>query len=187
MPATRATIFAYDKASQFTFSPGGPVFKWDNPGAPRVPAVSAVPTSERSREAVAETLLRNVYRAFDYHNDSDIYDALARSVQGDLLADLYLKIKQGLIMQDQGGAVARVRAVTVLKSEPAASTRKNGFAARVTWQVEGTVEHWGHIHSRVNEYSADLEIEPAEGSWKISALTVARQSPVKSAVLLRKL
>jgi hypothetical protein len=108
-------------------------------------------------------------------------------VQGDLLADLYLKIKQGLIMQDQGGAVARVRAVTVLKSEPAASTRKNGFAARVTWQVEGTVEHWGHIHSRVNEYSADLEIEPAEGSWKISALTVARQSPVKSAVLLRKL
>ena len=32
----------------------------------------------KSREAVAESLLRNVYRAFDYHTDSDIYDALAR-------------------------------------------------------------------------------------------------------------
>ena len=100
-----------------------------------------------------KSLLRNVYRAFDYHSESDIYDALARSVQGDLLADLYLKIKQGLIMQEQGGAVARVQEVKVIKAEPVEGKSQNGFAERVTWQVEGTVEHWGHIHLRVNEYS----------------------------------
>ena len=81
-----------------------------------------------------------------------------------MLADLYLKIKQGLIMQEQGGAVARVQEVKVLKASRRRAKSKNGFAERVTWQVEGTVEHWGHIHTRVNEYSADLEIEPAGGS-----------------------
>ena len=162
MLAARAVIFAYDKGSRFTFYPREPVFRWDNPGAPPLPAVTAISTGEKSREAVAESLLRNVYRAFDYHSESDIYDALARSVQGDLLADLYLKIKQGLIMQEQGGAVARVQEVKVVKTEPAEAKSRNGFAERVTWQVEGTVEHWGHIHTRVNEYSADLEIEPAE-------------------------
>ncbi len=118
MLAARAVIFAYDKGSRFTFYPRDPVFKWDNPGAPPLPAVTAISTGEKSREAVAESLLRNVYRAFDYHSESDIYDALARSVHGDLLADLYLKIKQGLIMQEQGGAVARVQEVKVVKAEP---------------------------------------------------------------------
>ena len=187
MLATRAVIFAYDRGSRFTFFQNHPVFKWDNPGAPPLPPVTAVSTGEKSRAVVAESLLQNVYRSFDYHSESDIYDALARSVQGDLLADLYLKIKQGLTMQEQGGAVARVLAVKVVKAEPAEANSRSGFAERVTWQVEGTVEHWGHLHSRVNEYCAELEIEPADGSWKISAMNVARQSLVKSAVILRKL
>ncbi len=99
---------------------------------------------------------------------------------------MYLQIKQGLILQEQGGAVARVQAVNLVKAEPAESKSKHGFAERVTWQVEGTVEHWGHIHTRVNEYCADLEIEPAAGAWIITALNVTRQSQVKSAVSLRK-
>ena len=186
MLAARAVIFAYDKGSRFTFYSREPLFKWDNPGAPPLPAVAAIATGEKSREAVAGSLLRNVYRAFDYHSESDIYDALARSVQGDLLADLYLKIKQGLIMQEQGGAVARVQEVKVVKTEEAGKSER-GFAERVTWQVQGTVEHWGHIHTRINEYSADLKIESAGASWKIIALNVVRQSQVKSAVILRKL
>jgi hypothetical protein len=187
MLAAPAVIFAYDKGTRFTFYPLTPVFKWDNPGAPPLPAVTAVSTGEKSPEAVAESLLRNVYRAFDYHSESDIYDALARSVQGDLLADLYLKIKQGLIMQEQGGAVARVQDVKVIRAEPAAGGGKNGFAERLTWQVEGTVEHWGHIHTRVNEYAAEFQIDPSGGSWKITAMSVSRQSQVRSAVTIRPL
>jgi hypothetical protein len=187
MLVARAVIFAYDKGTRFTFSPTEPFFKWANPGAPPLPTVTSIATSEQSRQAAAESLLRNVYRAFDYHNESDIYDALACSAQGDLLADLYLKIKQGLIMQEQGGAVAQVREVKVLRTEPMESKSKSGFAARVTWQVEGTVEHWGHIHTRVNEYSADLEIEPVGNFWKITSMNVSRQDQIRSSVILRKL
>jgi hypothetical protein len=186
MQSARTLIFAYDKGSRFVFSANQPIFRWDNPGAKPLPAVTSILKAEQSRATVAEALLRNIYRAFDYRNESDIYDALARSVQGDLLAELYLKIRQGLVMQEQGGAVAQVREVKVVRSEPAPENLKSGFAERVTWQVEGTVEHWGHIHTRVNEYSAELAIQAADGSWKITALNVARQSQVKSAVVLRK-
>ncbi len=42
MFVARAVVFAYDKGSRFTFYPQNPVFKWDNPGAPPLPAVTAV-------------------------------------------------------------------------------------------------------------------------------------------------
>jgi hypothetical protein len=191
-PTVRAVVFAYDKGSRLLFQPDKATFVWDNPGEPPLPKVEAVPTRENAaddaaRAALSETLLRNVYRGFDYRSEKDIYEALARSVQGELLADLYLKIKQGLILQEQGGAVARVKNVTVTKSEPAVGQIKGGFVERVTWQVEGTVEHWGHIHTRVNEYTADLGIAPSHGTWKINSMDVVKQSQVSSAVSIRRL
>lgn len=191
-PTVRAVVFAYDKGSRLLFQPDSPTFVWDNPGVPPLPKIDAVPirhnaADDSTRAALSETLLRNVYRGFDYRRETDIYEALAQSVQGELLTDLYLKIKQGLIMQEQGGAVARVKEVTVTKSEPAAGQIKGGFVERVTWQVEGTVEHWGHIHTRVNEYTADLGIAPSHGAWKIYSMDVVKQSQVKSMVSLRRL
>ena len=131
--------------------------------------------------------MRNIYRGFDYHRESDIYDALAQSVHGDLLTDLYLKLKRGLILQEQGGAVAHVKEVKVTRSESAALGIDGGFGERVTWQVEGTIEHWGHIHTRINEYSADLGIAPRDGSWKIVSMDVVKQTQIQNAVSLRKL
>ena len=90
-------------------------------------------------------------------------------------------------MQEQGGAVARVREVKVTRSELAAGEAAGGFVDRVTWQVAGTVEHWGHIHARVNEYTADLGISPQGGAWKIVSMKVVRQSQVQNTVSLRKL
>ena len=90
-------------------------------------------------------------------------------------------------MQEQGGAVARVQEVKVTVSEPAAEQPEDGFAQRVTWQVTGTVEHWGHIHTRTNEYTADLGIAPRDDAWKIVSMKVVKQSHVRSAVSMRKL
>jgi hypothetical protein len=197
-PAVRAVVFAYNKGSRFSFTPKQPTFAWDSPGAVPLPKIDSVPAGQSAaagtlysgsaaRAALAETLLRNIYRGFDYRSESDIYDALAQSVAGDLLTDLYLKIKQGLVVQEQGGAVARVQEVKVTKSEAAAGKAEGGFVERVTWQVAGTVEHWGHVHTRVNEYTADLGITAQGGAWKIVSMKVVRQSQVRNAVSLRKL
>jgi hypothetical protein len=186
-----AVVFAYDKGSRVTFTPGRATWSWDTPGAPPLPKLEAISAQkgagdEAARGALAETLLRNVYRGFDYSRESDIYDALAQSVAGDLRTELYLKIKSGLIVQEQGGAVAHVQEVKVTKSEPAADQPESGFAQRVTWQVAGTVEHWGHIHTRTNQYTAEVTVTPQENAWKITAMNVIRQSQVGNAISLRK-
>jgi len=192
VPAVRGVVFAYDKGARISFTPSQPTFAWQSPGAAPLPKIGAVPAGQSpaddaARAVLAETLLRNIYRGFDYHSESDIYDALAQSVAGDLLTDLYLKVKQGLTVQEQGGAVARVDEVKVTRSEPSHGKAEGGFVERVTWQVAGTIEHWGHLHTRVNEYTAELGISSQDGAWKIVSMKVVRQSQVRNAISLRKL
>jgi len=45
-----------------------------------------------------------------------------------------------------------------------------GFRSRCTWNVAGSVGHWGHIHRRRNRYEAELLVEPVDGAWKITGL-----------------
>ena len=124
---------------------------WHTPAAATPPNAKAVTTH-------AATLLQNIYRAYDYRDKSDVYDALAHSVTGDLLEELFLKIQSGLRMQEQGGAVARVKRVRITHIEMAAPGPGARLTVDCTWRVKGTVEHWGHIHTRENEYTARIHL-----------------------------
>ena len=109
-----------------------------------------------------------------------MYDALAKSVDGPLLSELYLQVRRGLEMQEQGGAVSRVREVKIVsgQKEPARSAAMSdprSFGYRCRWTVAGTVEHWGHVHARTNEYEARFTIEPRANAWKITAVLMERQ------------
>ena len=53
-------------------------------------------------------LHKNMFRAFDYNQETDVYDALANSVDGELLRRLYLDVNRSLQIKEQGGAAARV-------------------------------------------------------------------------------
>jgi len=122
---------------------------------------------------IVEPLLRNVYRAFDYRTESDIYDRLARSVDGELLRTLYLQTVQALTLDGAEGARVHVTdlSVTVDKVE----TTAEGFIAEGEWTALGTVGHWGHQHQRVNRYKAKLTVQPIESEWKITALEVLEE------------
>jgi ketosteroid isomerase-like protein len=51
--------------------------------------------------------------------------------------------------------------------------RSNGdMVATVTWHVSGSVNHYGHTHSRRNAYTAGLRMKDIDGTWKISAIEV---------------
>ncbi len=122
----------------------------------------------------------NIYRAFDYEDPSDVYDALARSVSGELLETLYAQIHRSLIMYEEGGAVSRISAVepidatvTTIGTDP--DTGAPAFQVRARWQVEGSVYHWGHSHTRRNEYLADYTVLNANDTWRITANTVVEQ------------
>lgn len=129
--------------------------------------------------SVFETLHKNIYRAFDYRDEQSVYDSLEKSISGPLLEKTYLAIREGLVMQEQGGAVSHVTGVHIVDGKllPPSSDAKDprAFDYQVVWDVDGTVEHWGHIHTRTNEYEGTFTVEPEGDAWKISALDVTGQ------------
>jgi hypothetical protein len=156
------------------------------------PLASPPRVSEAQAQAVFAALHKNVYRAFDCRNESDVYDALAESVAGPLLRKLYLKVRRGLEMQEQGGAIARIQEVKILEGTrqplPAGPARDRcGFGFQCRWTVSGTVEHWGHIHTRTNEYEAKFTVEPRDNVWKITSLEVLHEQRLKLETTLRGL
>ena len=138
------------------------------------------PADERAL-AVFESLHRNIYRAFDHDSESAIYDTLAQSVGGSELEKIYGNIYQSLIMEEQGGAVARVRATDILEKkvvpepERGPEAGKEGFHVRCRWRVHGQVRHWGHSHNRTNEFEAIYAVAPRAGAWKIVGSRVLQQ------------
>jgi hypothetical protein len=136
-------------------------------------AGDAIMSNQRA-EPIVSALLHNVYRAFDFRAEEDIYDVLDQSVSGELLADIYLETRRGLELANQGGARAKVKAVELTDLD-VQSGKNGGFVAASTWMVAGSVGHWGHIHERRNQYRARLNIEPVDGVWKLTGLIIEEE------------
>jgi hypothetical protein len=130
--------------------------------------------SDARAEEVVSALLHNVYRAFDFRSEEQIYDLLARSAEGELLAQIYLETRRSLELANQGGARAKVKQVEMIDvaAEPGP---EGGFIATASWNVAGSVGHWGHVHQRKNRYRAELAVAPVGGSWKLVGLEVLQE------------
>lgn len=132
--------------------------------------------TNRTASTIFLQLHRNLFRSFDYSDESRIYDTLDRSVAGPLLRKLYLQINDSLRIAAQGGAVSRIEDVQVLEGRQQVGTFiENGFQYRCKWNIVGTIEHWGHIHERTNQYDALFEIKVINGAWKIVKMDVLDQ------------
>ncbi len=123
---------------------------------------------------IVSGLLHNVYRAFDFRAEEDIYDVLEQSIDGDLLATVYLEMRRGLELENQGGARAKVKQIEVVKLSARAG-ESGGFIADATWNVGGSVGHWGHLHERNNRYQAELVVQPVDGAWKLTNLEILQE------------
>ena len=87
---------------------------------------------------------------------------------------IYLETRRGLVLENQGGARAKVKEIDVVDMT-ASSGEDGGFLADVTWVVGGSVGHWGHLHQRRNKYQAELDIRPVDGAWKLVEMTVLQE------------
>lgn len=124
---------------------------------------------------ILSSLLFNIYRAFDFRDEEVIYDALAHSASGDLLTDIYLETRRSLELANQGGARAKVKEIDVMSAEAEPVDAGDGFVARATWNVTGSVGHWGHVHQRINQYEADVTVRVVDGAYKITGLDVLQE------------
>jgi hypothetical protein len=145
------------------------------------PALIAADLNDEQSQVLLQAMLKNVYRAFDFRNEEDVYDKLALSVDGELLADIYLQNRKSFAVQKAGGAQARVKDVQILN---ASAERVDGdgltYQIKGNWTATGTVGHWGHIHTRQNLYDAVLKVEAVDGKWKITALELLEEKRVET-------
>ncbi len=144
-----------------------------------VEASSGSVPSVGQAKSILTNILPNIYRAFEFREESAVYDRLAINVTGDTLSDIYLEHRRALEMEERGGARARVEAVEVPEVRSVVSMGDGAFDAEATWLVGGTVTHFGHRHFRQNRYDARISLVPVEGVWKISEIEIFDEERVK--------
>jgi hypothetical protein len=145
------------------------------------PAAMAPKMSEKDAVVILDSLLKNIYRSFDFRGEEAVYDRLATSVSGDLLSEIYLQNRKSLVVTQAGGARARVKEVEILDVEVNhLKDRFLGLLFHAKWIAMGTVGHWGHIHMRKNQYEANITVEPVDGAWKITHLELLEEKRIDS-------
>jgi hypothetical protein len=143
------------------------------------PAVIAPKLTNKEAVGILQSLLKNIYRSFDFREEDDIYDRLATSVTGDLLADIYLQNRKSLVVTQAGGAQAKVKEVKIMDvAVGSLDDRPLALMFRSKWTAMGTVGHWGHIHIRQNQYDANITVEPVDGAWKITDLELLEEKRI---------
>jgi len=143
------------------------------------PAAMAPEMTDENAVVVLNSLLKNIYRAFDFREEEDVYDRLATSVSGDLLSDIYLQNRKSLVVTQAGGARARVQEVEILDVDVNhLDGRALDLLFHARWTAMGTVGHWGHIHTRKNQYEANITVEPVDGVWKITSLELLEEERI---------
>jgi hypothetical protein len=146
------------------------------------PVLMAGDLDDEQAQRLLQALLKNVYRAFDFRDENDVYDKLALSVEGDLLTDIYLQNRKSFAVQKAGGAQAKVKDVDI---QLAQAERQAGdtptYAIRGQWTATGTVGHWGHVHTRQNQYDAIVTVKADQGDWKISGLELLEEQRIDPA------
>ena len=151
------------------------------------PTLMAGELDDQQAQQLLQALLKNVYRAFDFRDENDVYDKLALSVEGDLLTEIYLQNRKSFAVQKAGGAQARVKDVDIQQAQ---AERQAGdtptYAIRGQWTATGTVGHWGHVHTRRNQYDAIVTVQAYQGNWKISGLELLEEQRIDPAARAAK-
>jgi len=139
-----------------------------------IPFLKKQSFSTPEAEILIDELLKNTYRAFDFREESDFYDKLAISNEGDLLSEVYLQTKKSMVIENQGGIQAKVKDVNIEEVQEVESGGQ-GRAYECRWLVSGTVGHWGHIHRRTNQYQAIINVVSVNGVWKMNDLDIIEE------------
>jgi len=140
----------------------------------KIPFISKKTFSKPEAQQLIGELLKNTYRAFDFRKESDIYDKLAISNEGELLSEIYLQTKKSIVIENQGGIQAKIKEVDIIEVKEV-DTETENLAYECRWKVSGTVGHWGHQHNRTNQYHAILNVKPVDGVWKLHGLDIIEE------------
>ena len=135
--------------------------------------------NEREATRIFQGLHRNIYNAFDAPSQSAVYDALAESLTGAMLEEVYLQVHGSMVAQEDGDVSVQIRRVRPLSSDVHPLQNGGpGFQVRYRWRVIGTITHHAHKHARVNECQALYTVTKDKVGWRISNVEIEAQQRV---------
>ncbi|MEM8955550.1 MAG: hypothetical protein AAGD22_15455 [Verrucomicrobiota bacterium] len=132
--------------------------------------------NDEESAALVETLLKNVYHALAFRDESTTFETLSKSLDGPILEELYLDIRRSLYLEEKGGPRTKVLKITLIDCVAQPTSDRDGIKARAAWTSIGSVSHWGHLHARRNQYLGDLVIEPIDDTWKITQVNLLKET-----------
>ncbi len=127
---------------------------------------------------VFHKLHRQIYRAYTAADENRLYKILARGLGGELLDEVYTELYALSRKQEEGTLGASIRRLKPLKTEILNEHSAAGFRVRHRWRVYGKVTHYGHTHSRVNEYGAVYRMARQENGWRLTDSEVIQNKRV---------
>jgi len=142
-----------------------------------VPSRVRTPSGEEAAPTI-HALLYNVYRSLDFRDEEVVFDRLAQSLSGDVLERVYLEMRKGLRLENQGGARVRVREVELLDVVPSEAQNAGVLRYQIKWNATGSVGHWGHRHMRTNQYDAEITLARIGKRWKIANIEILQEQRV---------
>jgi len=129
---------------------------------------------------IMSKVLSETYQALNIEDEEELYDALAESVTGDLVGDLYLDNRRRLTAGTRQGTEVTIRGVSVRDiGEPTeVGAADGGYSYDCQWAVVARVQHLQHVHHRQQIYSGVLTLRAEEGRWKIAAVELHSEDRV---------
>lgn len=131
--------------------------------------------SRENMVLILDGLLGNLYRSFELRDEGMVYDRLALTVEGEFLQEVFLQNRRAMILEERGGARARVEDVTMLSAEYEGPSEDGGIVVNARWTVSGAVSHFGHTHYRRNRYEGDVSLVRNGSSWRISGISLREE------------
>lgn len=119
---------------------------------------------------ITDSILENVYHAFNLPDENTQYDQLKDVLDGTALESTFLEARRTTNRRAEDGSRVRVRTVTVKQATPKQNPGELNFTATCQWETVGDVGHWGHFHRRKNLYSANVSLAVIDGKWKATEL-----------------
>ncbi|MEM9283098.1 MAG: hypothetical protein AAGA96_14825 [Verrucomicrobiota bacterium] len=185
-----AQVRALEQSEDFLLLEYVPNLNWSSEGLefalPEIEPVEVAKTNwrgtalleEKEAVPVIDQLLSNIYNAFEFRDESTIYDQLEKSVVGSQLESIYVEQRRRMEAVNGGGARVKILDVSLLNIDEL-STSGDLILMTGQWEVSGKVTHFGHTHDRQNQYQAKLKLTSVEGIWKFSEITIQDAKRIK--------
>ena len=121
-------------------------------------------------QPMMQKLLDEIYGAFDYEQESDMFDQLAQCISGPMLESAYNEFYKNLLVRKVDDKLMKVYRCDVEFCEALAPAR-----LQCRWMIDGYIGHLSHLHKKIIEHEAVVALAPESGKWKIADLRILSQ------------